>query len=427
MIRKIKWTYAGVIFFLVITVGTGSNLLQAASPIGQSGPLRMIADGQPISNSLSALFADAVTPTPTIDPAGSSSSAAGFDDNPINPLTGLPVTDPALLEYPPALVSITNFPLSARPQAGLSYSSHVYEFFIGDGMARFLAVFYGEYPPNEIDKINNQADDEASQSKAIIGPIRSGRLPYEHIRKLYNGFIVMASAQSKVASQLKESVNVYGTDLSDPNSALMPVEELAETAKSSQKNPSAPVLDGNIYSSQPPEGGKDAQSLWVFYSYFNQIFWRYNQQDGSYHRWQDNTDATTFVEQTDRLNGEALTYENVILLFADFKGENEYTLDNDLLYIRRGKALLFRDGQTYDIYWSTTSQDYEKTTGKLRPIRYIDAQGNPFPLKPGQTWIHVMPPHIAVWETVDSEVFNRLTAGRSKGSGFWAAYFKLGF
>jgi len=64
----------------------------------------------------------------------------------INPLTGLPVTDPDLLAYPPALISVSNFPVSARPQAGLSFSPTVFELFIGEGMTRFLALFYGEYP-----------------------------------------------------------------------------------------------------------------------------------------------------------------------------------------------------------------------------------------------------------------------------------------
>ena len=64
----------------------------------------------------------------------------------LNPLTGLPVEDPENLLLPPALVSVTNFPVSARPQAGLSFSPIVFELFIGEGMTRYLALFYGDYP-----------------------------------------------------------------------------------------------------------------------------------------------------------------------------------------------------------------------------------------------------------------------------------------
>jgi hypothetical protein len=66
-----------------------------------------------------------------------------------NPLTGLPVQDPALLDLPAALVSISHFPVEARPQAGLSYAPWVFEVYITEGATRFLATFYGEFPAPE--------------------------------------------------------------------------------------------------------------------------------------------------------------------------------------------------------------------------------------------------------------------------------------
>ena len=115
----------------------------------------------------------------------------------------------------------------------------------------------------------------------------------------------------------------------------------------------------------------------------------------------------------------------MIVLFADHDVEDTYLIDIDLLYVKRGKALLFRDGEMHEIYWTTKSEEYEQTTGKLRPIRFVDAEGNPFPLKPGQTWIELIPNHTPYWETVDSETYHILVNGRSKGSGFWGVYFKL--
>ena len=40
----------------------------------------------------------------------------------VNPLTGLPCDEPSLLGLPPALVSVSNFPVTARPQAGSSHT-----------------------------------------------------------------------------------------------------------------------------------------------------------------------------------------------------------------------------------------------------------------------------------------------------------------
>lgn len=337
----------------------------------------------------------------------------------INPLSGLPVSNPENLLLPPALVSITTFPPNARPQAGLSYSPMVYELYIGKGMTRYLALFYGDYPQAAA------PDPNGELPQATIGPIRSGRLTYEHLRLLFNGFIVMASASSNVSSEMRDFVNVYGDDQSDPNSAMMPVEELETISRETDTKFDPAALDVMRFDVQAPEGGKLAKSLWIIYSYKNQVFWRYNRADGSYHRWQDNADGATFIEATDRLTGEPLTYENVVVLFAEHRVVNGNLRDVNLLYVERGKALLFRDEQMYEIYWTTASEEYEQTTGKLRPIRFTDAQGDPFPLKPGQTWIALVPRGDVYWETVDSEIYNRLMSGRSKGSGFWALDFYL--
>jgi len=348
--------------------------------------------------------------------------------NSINPLTGLPVDNPENLMLPPALVSVTNFPPTARPQAGLSSAPIVYELYIGDGMTRYLAIFYGDYPASTEREtpFGVQKDLTEGMVDAEIGPIRSGRLPYEYVRQLYNGFIVMASAYSKVADQLGNFTNVYGDDRSNVNSALIAVEDLENIAQENNKEMENIELSGMVFETDTPAGGEDAHSLWIHYAYRNQVFWRFEEDDGSYHRWQDDADGATFIEQTDRLNDDPLTFENVIILFANHEVENSYLIDINLLYVKKGKAVLFRDGRMYDIYWTTRSEEYEKTTGKLRPIRFIDTEGNPFPLKPGQTWIELIPDYSPFWETADTEKYHILFSSNRKGSGYWALDFELG-
>lgn len=86
----------------------------------------------------------ALTPSPSA--AGITAAAPAA---PMNPLTGQPAVDPALLKIPAVLISITHFPAIARPQSGLSFAPFVYEFYITEGATRFLAVFYGQYPTVE--------------------------------------------------------------------------------------------------------------------------------------------------------------------------------------------------------------------------------------------------------------------------------------
>ena len=342
----------------------------------------------------------------------------------INPLTGLPVSDSANLALAPALVSISNFPASSRPQAGLSYAPLVYELYIGEGMTRFLAVFYGDFPAEATSAGGNQTATDQLAAAAAIGPIRSGRVAYEKIRKLYNGFLVIASGYQGVLANLSQYTNFYGQAGSNVNGAMIPVTKLEELAKAAGKTLDPASLIGMNFAAAAPAGGKPASAAWLPFSYKNQVIWRYDSASGAYNRYQDNADAKTFTQASDRLNNEPLTFENVIVLFADHERISSTIFDLNIGYIDQAPALLFRDGQVYEIFWTTANGDYEKATGKLRPIRFVDSQGNPFPLKPGQTWVETVTPASNVYETVDSQNWYDLKTQKQPGSGVWAINFR---
>lgn len=61
----------------------------------------------------------------------------------VNALTARQVEDPSWLELPAVLVSISNMPVTARPQAGVNFASWIFELYIGEGATRFMSVFYG--------------------------------------------------------------------------------------------------------------------------------------------------------------------------------------------------------------------------------------------------------------------------------------------
>lgn len=87
--------------------------------------------------------------TPADEPLVQTPESGAFDEG-YNPLTGLPVQDASLLQLPAVLVSISHFPVEARPQAGLSFAPYVFEIYITEGATRFLTVFYGEFPAPEV-------------------------------------------------------------------------------------------------------------------------------------------------------------------------------------------------------------------------------------------------------------------------------------
>jgi hypothetical protein len=361
----------------------------------------------------------------------------------INPLTGLPAGNPDYLNLPPALLSISNFPASARPQAGINSSPIVFEMTIGEGMTRFLAVFYGQFPelvsgqtegdpPAGSSGTGETSDDEstgdgtvASQSLSI-GPIRSGRLPYEDIRSIYSGFLVMASAYSGVAQTLSKTTSIYGSDSDDINSAMIDVNQLYQIAQSRAEGyPGSNFnLAGMKFSPTPPEGGKAAENLWVFYSSLNQIQWIYDADLGAYIRYDIKTDGSgEFVMATDRLTGEPVSRENVIVIFALHNFLAPTLIDIQLNNMPPIKALLFRDGEMHEIFWTTKFGEYEQSTGLLRPMRFIDAEGNPVALKNGYTWIHIVTTYSYYVESAIGET-PFYPVKEEEGTGRWLVRYK---
>ena len=362
--------------------------------------------------------APTATPTITATPTNVPSPtpfASGPDTYPpgVNPLTGLTVSDPALLDLPPGLVSITNSPSSARPQSGISHAAQVFEFYIGEGATRFLAVFYGDYPP----------DPGLRGAPTEIGPIRSGRLHYEILREFYGGFLVFASAMQKVRDKLKEYVIVQNPDPTTINGAYIPVAGMLEKSAEIRERANPPVLFGQRFDPQPPLGGKPAGKIWMNYGYYAQVFWTFDAQRGQYLRSQSDDKGSPPAPAIDRLTGAQPGFENVIVLFTNYVRYSDVYFNIDFKYVDRWPALLFRDGQVYNIYWTTRAGAYEQRTGKLRPIRFIGSDGKTFPLDPGHTWIELVQLHNPVYETVDSLDAYRLTNQRQPGSGVWAVIF----
>ncbi len=351
------------------------------------------------------------TPTATLPNLGPDSFSEGID-----PLTGLPAVNNEWLFLPPSMVSISNFPENVRPQAGLDFSDWVFEAYIGMGMTRFLALFYGNYPTEAT------TEQEGSGFEGVIGPIRSGRVWYEDLRKLFNGFLVMASGSGNVTSQLENYYNAFSNDNEDSHN-LIPVTNLLTIAQSSTLTSDPNYLVGNQFDPNSPSGGIPGLSLWVRWSMLNQVIWRYDETSGAYNRYQNDTvNGNIFTLVIDRLTSAPLTYENVIVLFADHYAHSETVIEIELVG-SKGTALLFRDGQKYLIGWTTVAGEYEQTTYRYRPIRFVDANGDPFPLKPGQTWVIIVPGYTYFYETVDSEDILEMLNQKVPGSGHWALVF----
>jgi len=317
---------------------------------------------------------DAPTPVPTPVVIG-----PGFVPG-INPLTGLPVDDPAVLTCKPLMVAISLFPVSARAkQAGLPLAAFVFEVYDHDGMTRNLVGFYGDYVQGLADILDNQLAE--AQPGFSIGPIRSGRLAFEDIKTLFPGAVLItAGASSEVAEQLTNRQNVFGSDSGDINSAGL---DLANLQGLVPCNADPAEYAGLIFDPTPPPGGREAPSFQVIYNDLNRVRWDYDAERAAYLQSRDKADASgEYYPSIDQLTGEQLAFPNALVLFAQHRFVNRTAtiVEVETLYVEGRKGLLFRDGRQYDITWSTRKGE----------MQLFGPDGEPIALRPGPTYFEVV-------------------------------------
>jgi hypothetical protein len=413
------------------------------------------------------------------------------------------------------LVSISTFPITARPQAGLSFAPYVFEVYITEGTTRYLTAFYGEFPAPEspitgscnvrserfvqtdfilgnrvwldanqngiqdawerggggvcvnlynenlellqqtstgsngyygfnvsagkyfvaVEKLagtefsqkdvgdedqDSDVDSASGWSDAVdvnsshlhldvglipsgnpvpisdlptaqVGPVRSGRLIYADIADFFlDSCLIYAYASSEVLVELPKCAfvdhNMQG------GGYMLDISEMKQLAEERMDEGLANVYVSNIFSDDPPEGGLPASGLHVFIAWLNQSGWEYDPLSESYWRYVDDADPQTagsLHPEMDRLTGRQLQIENVVILYAEHDVISPTNLDIHLESSLSGRALLFRDGQTFSIKWNTEED---------RPIQFQNENGEPFPLKPGHTWVTVVTPQTAVTE-----------------------------
>jgi len=328
------------------------------------------------------------SPTPLFTPTPVVYGPTNFPTN-VDPLTGLIVSKPSLLNRRPVAVKVNIVPrTSNRPPWGLSFADIVYDYYHNDGYSRFHAIFYG-------------------QDASLVGPIRSGRLLDYELVHMYQSIFAYGSADALINQRLLNSdfsnrVILEGHEAACPPSGSPPFCRfgpatydilLSDTAKLSSYITSQRVengrqnLDGMAFNSEVPSGGETGKQLYVRYSGDNYTRWDYNPSTGRYLRFQDDVFDTgqgeKFAPLADRLNDQQLSAANVVVILARHEYFQEPPAEIiEILLSGTGSAYAFRDGKMYEVKWS------RQTINSVLSLTYED--GTPFPFKPGNTWFQVV-------------------------------------
>ena len=166
MFRRPRYLVPAAIFILVIAI-TSCSFLGSSTPLPDNAAPPAII---PAATATQQPATPVPTPQEFSTPVSVGPDQGDFPAG-YNPLTGKPVEDKSTLELSAMLLSISNFPAVARPQAGLSFADFVYEFTITAGENRFLGVFYGDPPHTEVPPTGGcEVRTEAfAQTGALIG------------------------------------------------------------------------------------------------------------------------------------------------------------------------------------------------------------------------------------------------------------------
>ncbi|MFH1184462.1 MAG: DUF3048 domain-containing protein [Chloroflexota bacterium] len=318
---------------------------------------------------------------------------------PLNPLTGLPAADPALLERRPLAIKISNYPRDIRPQYGLNEADVVFEYYIEWGYTRFIGIFYG---------------NDAAQ----VGPVRSGRYFDEHITRMYHAYYVFNYADPReysyfLGGDLQESMVVPGYGSCPPFfqhrvSNLITDVRHYETyfdstrfadclARKSGDN-SRPDLRSTFFSVAAPVAGPAVERIFTHYSRCDYNYWEYSAAAARYLRFQETSPSTElryinkcgddpekYKPLVDSLTGDRVFADNVVVMYVSHTFANANEQDDEIYHIDlidSGRAYVFRDGIGVPARWVRTDIG--------QPLSLTTPSGDPLGLRPGRTFIQVL-------------------------------------
>lgn len=302
----------------------------------------------------------------------------------INPLTGLPAAEPELLKRRPVMVKVSNYPREGRPHAGLSSADIVFDYFIGYGTNRLLAVYYG-------------------QDAYKIGPVRSGRRVDAQLVPMYGGVLGYGSADEDTDAVLMTALGNYaishleapcpafcGEDTHDATGVFANSKAISDYVTELELENNAPDLPGMVFDPQPSLGAKYAEKLSILYNYYNRAEWRYDRSSGKYLRWiesveneGESNEIMEMIPLIDRVNGEQLAFSNVIVIFAYYNELAPSAHEIDIWGNNGGlPAYFFRSGMMVEGEWVSVND--------TDPMQFFRSDGSPMALKPGNTWIAIM-------------------------------------
>lgn len=330
---------------------------------------------------IALLLVFALSPTAAQDQASDLIGPARYPDG-INPLTGLPVPDPTVLERRPIIVKIVNAPAEVRPQYNVMQADIVWEHLLAGGITRFAAIYY-------------------SQSPDFVGPVRSVRLVDFELLRIYRALLTGSGMSQGTYEVLARDALVASRTLTGAGpcpafcrdetrnekleyTLFADVPALRVLADETERDMTPQDVGGMAFSEATPRGGTPIDDISIWYRN-TVVNWAWDAASGRWLRAQDG--AAHFDAGTE----EQMSAANVLIM-EDAHIEQPFVRDQywgppnfafSVNFIGSGRALLLRDGQYVEGEWRRATQDGVLT--------FFDRNGEPLAFKPGNTFFNLVP------------------------------------
>jgi predicted small lipoprotein YifL len=287
------------------------------------------------------------------------------------PLTGEPVGNPAQATRPAVAVKVENV-AAARPQAGLNAADVVYEELVEGGLTRLLAVFHAQDAP-------------------LVGPVRSVReVDAPLLRQLGQVLFGYSGGAAAVVREVERNSGaiLVGADRAAaaytrradrraPHNLFTSTSALREAAGGARAGPPRAVFS---YAAAVAGEAGPAASARLSFSPSATAAWRWDQQAGAYLRSQDGTRDVL-------ADGRQVRADNVVVMAVRIgRSKVVDVLGNpspSIQVLGSGQAWLLRDGRVLTGRWSRASIE--------EPARLTGPDGAPLALRPGRTWVELLP------------------------------------
>ena len=286
------------------------------------------------------------------------------------PLSGVEPSKESVLARPAVAVKIVNSS-AAYPLSGLESAEIVYEELVEGGITRFLAMYHC-----------NDAE--------LAGPIRSARVVDPAIMTPTTYILAFSGANEHVFSRLDEA-GIVQIEENAAGEAMQRVENgnsfeytlyanVDEVRKLGREQYDKPPPEGVYVFGDMPEGKfRKANDVELTFSGSSVVSYKYDA--GRYYRYQN---GEPFMSDS----GDQIAVDNVLveLHAVNLSGPTDVagTAGTEIADVTgSGKALLFRDGRAITGTWVREALE--------DPVVFKDKNGETMILKPGTTWIHLLP------------------------------------